>query len=81
MARRLARVIIDRNDALDAELEVKRQRRLAGTAGGRSSGRSVETITQDRCEVTGMVRGLTYLLGEPGNLAVAQRFIEAVRHG
>jgi hypothetical protein len=74
LARELAADIAARRAALAQEEEVKRQSRLAGAR----TGRGTQYLTQDRKVADGMLIGLAYLLGRPGDLAAAERLVEEV---
>ncbi len=66
MTRRLALDIIARRAKLDTEVELRRAARVRGLKGRALPGRGNAQVTADRHVADGMVLGLSYLLGQPG---------------
>ena len=75
-ARELARLVITWRERLheenDARIEARRKGRLKGRA---LPGRGFAHISADRREIGGIVRALSYILGYPDQIWVADQFI------
>ena len=78
IARQLALDITARRAALDTEAELRRAGRIRGLKGRALPGRGNAQVAADRHVTDGMVLGLSYLLGQPGESWAAEEFIRTI---